>query len=118
MREITSHLVDGAGVQPNLTVLDLPSPIHGACHWYKLSVNGVDTRIHFQEGTMPVAGPNGVSIESLLAICADRLAGFQSGKFPCEENAIALQHIEFAMNILKKRTQGRINRNVEGKLCD
>jgi hypothetical protein len=74
-----------------------------------------DLDILFQDGPVPENGENGVTLEALLAICKDRLEYFQSGKFPCKENAVALEHIEGALKSLKARTRNRLDRGVEGK---
>lgn len=47
----------------------------------------------------------GMTNEDLLAIVADRLKGFQSGDFPCQENDRALRATEEAMACLKYRTK-------------
>lgn len=119
-RKIETHTVPGAGVQVAVTAIDERSPIHGSNHHYKINAfsGGPSVFIHFQEGVVLDDTPNGVSIESLLAICADRLEGFQTGKFPCAENADALEHIQMAMAALKSRTEGRLSRGVEGKLVE
>lgn len=70
--------------------------------------------IEFQDGPIKVAGINGVMDENLLAIVIDRLKGFQSGNYACSENAFALGHLESALDVLKQRTQARIQRGVEG----
>jgi hypothetical protein len=67
-------------------------------------------RVTFHEG--PLAGAaagdvNGVMIENLLAICADRLATHQRGKFACDENAAALTCIKTSIEWLKSRTAKR-----------
>jgi len=61
------------------------------------------TAIVFQHGLIPEHGANGLTHEVLLAIVADRLRGFQSGKYACKENARALTHIEEAMHWLQRR---------------
>ena len=73
--------------------------------------------IIFQDGPPSVHGENGVTIESLLAVAAHRLKGFQSGTFSCDENAIALEHIETALDALQARTRDRISRQVKDKLA-
>jgi hypothetical protein len=72
--------------------------------------------IHFQEGPVQEAGLNGISNEALLAVVEDRLKGFQSGKFSCRENALALTHLQEAMHWLHHRTHERMQRGVEGTL--
>lgn len=59
---------------------------------------------------------NGVDNESLLAIVADRLRGFQSGGFRNDFNERALEHIEKAIGELENRTADRKARGVEGTL--
>ena len=70
--------------------------------------------IEFQNGPIPQVGPNGVTHEALLAIVAHRLECFNQGPFACRENAVALTKIQEALMWLHRRTQKRIERNVEG----
>lgn len=74
----------------------------------------VDTEIEFQNGPIKEFGVNGISNESLLAIVIDRLRGFQSGEYACEDNQIALESAEYCLNMLQKRTKDRLSRGVEG----
>lgn len=60
-------------------------------------------------------GPDGITIEMLLAVCKDRLEGFQSGPFSCESNQIALDSINKALEALHSRTRERKARGVEGQ---
>jgi hypothetical protein len=126
-REITLHEVPGAQTSLKIIVADMPG--HGNAN-HRYEVSGLNTSsnvselggsiaekivILFQNGTIPDVGVNGLTLEALLAICADRLIGFQSGKFACNDNAEALAHIEQALTLLQKRTRSRIARSVEGK---
>jgi hypothetical protein len=96
-----------------------------ACHEYRIEKlihqNGGEAitedlgRVSFQNGPIQENGVNGVQNEDLIAICIDRLRGFQSGKFSCRENAIALTKLEEAQMWLRKRTADREARGVEGK---
>lgn len=94
----------------------------GACHEYEVetipSQEGAPcisaARVLFQNGPIVEHGVNGCHQEDLLAIVIDRLRGFQSGEFGCQENAIALTKIEEALHWLNHRTTARINRGVEG----
>ena len=70
--------------------------------------------IKFQNGPIKEAGVNGVMNEDLIAIVIDRLNGFQSGDYACEENKRALAHLQDALVWLNKRTGGREHRGVEG----
>jgi hypothetical protein len=86
---------------------------------------GRGKRIEFQRGpvkridklTGAVIGidVNGFSIESILAICIDRLACFQTGKFACKENTAALDHLKDALLALHHRTLDWAKRGVEGE---
>ncbi|WP_417788205.1 hypothetical protein [Stutzerimonas xanthomarina] len=63
--------------------------------------------ISFQDGNPQEVGPNGVTIEALLACCADRLEHFQGGPHANRYNAEALTGIERALEALKDRTRER-----------
>lgn len=71
--------------------------------------------IKFQNGVESETGINGVTMESLLVIIADRLKAFQNSKFACGENEQALMNVTDALDILNHRTRKRIERGVEGK---
>jgi hypothetical protein len=95
----------------------------GACHKYEVralpspgsfSDTDVFARVSFQNGPIKENGVNGCHQEDLLAIVIDRLQCFQKGEFACRENAIALTKVEEALMWLRKRTQDRIDRGVEG----
>lgn len=69
----------------------------------------------FQKGQRVLEdSQQGILDVDLLEISRDRLKGFQSGDFACEENAKALEHIELALMYLNKRTEDRHFRNVLG----
>ncbi len=70
--------------------------------------------IKFQKGAIKEHGVNGVMNEDLIAMVIDRLQGFQSGQYACRENAIALTKLEECLMWLRKRTEDREKRNVEG----
>jgi hypothetical protein len=115
MREITTH--KGNELDDQLKILVLDEPGHGgACHRYQINdmLSYDTTEIFFQNGPVKEHGVNGISIESLLAICIDRLQGFQSGPYKCHENAMALIDVESALGWLKMRTSDRQARGVEG----
>lgn len=122
-REITSHKVNGLNDTLGIVVLDDPGA-GNACHRYCVFVpndgvnqelnSAMNLHIDFQNGPIAEAGVNGISNEALLAIVEDRLKGFQSGKYACRENAIALTHVQDAMHWLHHRTRERVQRGVEG----
>lgn len=90
----------------------------GAHHDYAISFSKpgtvFTTDILFQNGPVKEHGVNGISIESLLAICIDRLEGFQSGAYANGYNQVALNNCREALNSLKQRTKDRQRRGVEG----
>ncbi len=124
MRELTSHKVNGCNDGITIDVMDEPGH-GGACHRYRIEgpkrqVEGIgmvpafQQNIGFQNGPIKEVGTNGTTHEALLAILEDRLLGFQSGQYACDENAQALHHIQEAQRILKSRTEKRLARGVEG----
>ena len=122
MRELTSHKVTSLNEALRVEVLDEPGP-GNACHEYCISYlrndrdgTAEETRLYFQNGPIQEVGLNGISNEALLAVCEDRLVGFQSGPFACRENAIALTKIQEALMWLGKRTRDRVARGVEGMM--
>lgn len=120
MRKLTSHKVNGLNEAIDVEVMDEPGT-GGANHRYQLvlehnRLSRISTEIVFQNGAIGEVGFNGISNEALLAIVEDRLKGFQSGKFSCCENALALTHIQDALHCLHHRTRERVQRGVEGTL--
>lgn len=124
MRELTGHKVNGCNEAITIHVLDQPGR-GGACHHYRITHPGPVgpinpnndpsySEIYFQNGPIKEVGTNGITHEALLAILIDRLQGFQSGPYACDENALALAHIKTAQAILHERTQKRLARGVEG----
>lgn len=57
---------------------------------------------------------NGAFVEDVLRAAICRLKFYQSTKFNCRENSIALTHVETALLWLGKRTADREERGVEG----
>lgn len=72
------------------------------------------TAMVFQHGN-PDEEINGITNEQLLAIVRHRLQGFQSGPFPCEENAEAGKHVDAALKALERRADERLARGVSGE---
>lgn len=69
-----------------------------------LGASAVLADIRFQQGD-PAQQINGITMEALIAICADRLAGLQAGAYPCDENMRALAHLHCALESLHNRTR-------------
>lgn len=100
---------------PDITLTALDEPGHGgACHNYEIEVDGESTYIYFQNGPIAESGVNGLTHEVLIAILQDRLQGFQAGKYACDENRLALEYLNAALDQLQSRTKARVARGVEG----
>lgn len=125
VREITTHhgnpLNDniiivaaddrGAGGANCQYILTRPEYIEGdQCHV-------VELELKFQSGNSQ-DNINGISNESLLAVVEDRLSGFQSGHFACQENETALSYIQKAMTVLAGRVKSRKARGVSGQAVE
>lgn len=109
----------GSKKHTKVVVIDEPSTIYGACHEYCVVTSddkdlSRHTRINFQLGPIKENGVNGCHNEDLIAIIIDRLQSFQAGDFSCRENALAITKLEEALMWLRKRTQDREDRGVEG----
>ncbi len=82
------------------------------------SVKGVGLDIIWQNGPLgrdvERQEPNGAFVETVIAAVVARIGHYQSSKFKCPENAIALTHLETALLWLNKRTMDREDRKVEG----
>lgn len=79
---------------------------------------GVGFAISWQNGALRSRGtirkPNGAFVEDVIAAARDRLAHFQDGRFACDENAEAIEHLTCALEALKRRTAKREARGVDG----
>lgn len=118
-RLVTGHAVspNGRGDMGQAVVAHGPYSPGGAQNHYIIAVGAeaalieggglVLGRVSFQQGNPQELGPNGVTLEALLAVCADRLAHFQKGPHADGYNAEALQGIDRAIEALKDRTRER-----------
>ena len=70
--------------------------------------------IHFQEGPIKEVECNGIFMEDLIAICINRLENFQNSNFRCRENAVAITKLEESLMWLRKITNNRVRRGVQG----
>ena len=110
MREITTHKVHEDDRQPQVMASE-DKTIGGAPDFYELVCGAPALTIRVPFVTLDRGG---VTNEALLAIVIDRLEGFQSGQFACDENEAALQAIKNALFYLQQRTRDRMERGVEG----
>ncbi len=130
MRELTSHKVNGLNEALKIEVVDEPGS-GGANHRYDITGVNTDTNpsaiapngfkssfartiIIFQQGPIKESGFNGITSEALLAILEDRHAGFQNGQYASADGQEALDFIRGALSALKRRTEARVARGVEG----
>lgn len=58
--------------------------------------------------------PNGAFVEGVIEGALQRIEHYQSGKFACRENAIAITKLEEALHWLNARTNRRESQGVEG----
>ena len=125
MRTITGHQINECN-QAITIEADEPDPKNGnASHVYDVYVCNINpnkieeaaytrTVIEFQHGPIKEVGTNGLTHEVLLAILIDRVEGFQSGPYACEENTLALEALKAAQAAFHSRTKKRVERGVEG----
>lgn len=82
------------------------------------TVRGVGLSIDWQNGPLGRDGqriePNGAFVETVIAAVVQRIAYYQSSKFNCRENALALTKLEEALMWLNSRTAKREAQKVEG----
>jgi hypothetical protein len=58
--------------------------------------------------------PNGAFVETVIAAAKQRLEHYQTTRFACAANDIAIKHLQGALEELAARTAERENRMVEG----
>jgi len=83
------------------------NPTGGGCR-------GVGIQIDWQDGPMAGQGQNGAFVEGVINAAINRLEFFQSSKFRCRENALALTKLQEAKHWLNARTADREAKGVEG----
>lgn len=82
------------------------------------TTEGVGIRIDWQNGPLGQGAtrkePNGAFVEGVIAAAVGRLAFYQTTKFKCRENALAITKLEEALHWLDARTRKREEDGVEG----
>ena len=82
------------------------------------SVRGLGIAIAWQDGALGRDGDRkaqtGAYVEDVLGACLDRLKYYQGTRFSCPENVLAISLIEGSLEWLRKRTEDREKRLVEG----
>ena len=80
---------------------------------------GVGIQINWQNGPLGRNGdrkePNGAFVEGIVQAALGRLYFYQSTKFKCRENALAITKLEEALHWCQHRTADREARGVEGE---
>jgi hypothetical protein len=105
---------------PRVLTAHQTNPCNGAIrleageHHYVIHTPVGVQRLDFQNGPIKEVGTNGVTLEVLLTIVADRLRVYQASPFANEWNARSLAHVEGAFAQLCARTAEREARGVEG----
>ena len=102
-----TYVMGGNYSQGNLT----------AYHDFVVCASEDDTvlaEIHFQQGPVKEVGVNGLFNEDLLLMVLARLRAINQGEYSCRENSMAITKLEEAVMWLRKRTQDRVARGVEG----
>ena len=82
------------------------------------STTGIGLEIRWQDGPLGRDGdrmePNGAFVEGVIQAALGRLEFYNSGKFRCRENSLAITHLEEALHWCQHRTAARESRQVEG----
>lgn len=116
--QLTDHQTNEANRAITIEVGERDPANGNASHVYHTYYEGKTGRavqvIAFQNGPIAEVGVNGTTNEALLAILIDRMRGFQTSKWACRENTIALTKLEEALHWLHARTRAREARGVEG----
>jgi hypothetical protein len=94
----------------------------GAHHTYQIDVRDPQKKVEsvyrcmlrFQQGGLQDVGANGLTDQALLAIVIDRMRGFQSGPYSCDDNNLIIAHLQQAMEVFEQRAIERAARGVEG----
>jgi hypothetical protein len=84
-------------------------------------VSGTGIQIAWQDGPLGRGDerrePNGAFVDGVIEAAIRRLEFYQmasGGRFACDENAAAIEHLRDAMEVLEARTRDREARAVEG----
>ena len=84
-----------------------------AGHWYDLSAPGYFAQLLFQRGDGTKPQESGVTTEAVLATVLHRLEHLDS-LLPCQENVVAISHIQQALFALEARQNARAEQGVLG----
>jgi hypothetical protein len=118
VREIKLHHFNPENPETDIRVYAVGKP-DAAGDWHRYRIDGFATNDHPDEGEgsghyvadiffhcgNPEEGWKGLTLESLLAVCADRLDNIQLGPYNCPENEAALLSIYRAIRFLHSRSK-------------
>lgn len=100
--------------------VDKPSPNNNSYHEFIINYEPDSVtsellgKIKLQNGNFAEFGHNGIFTEHLLIIARDCLERFNTSKYACKENTLAINNINNALMWLNKRTTERVKRGVYG----
>lgn len=100
--------------------VDEPSPNNNSYHEFIINYEPDSVtsellgKIKLQNGNFKEFGHNGIFTEHLLVIARDCLKRFNTSKYACQENTLAINSINNALMWLNKRTTERVKRGVYG----
>lgn len=100
--------------------VDEPSPNNNSYHEFIINYEPDSKttellgKIKLQNGNFAEFGHNGIFTEHLLVIARDCLERFNTSKYACQENTLAINNINNALMWLNKRTAERVKRGVYG----
>ena len=101
---IENHLTDESG-----------NPAGGQTHGIGITIDWQNGPLREQgEGPELVSPANGAFVEGVINAALGRLEFYQSSKFRCRENALAITKLEEAKHWLQHRTAERERLGVEG----
>lgn len=123
MRYLNQHLCAEGNQPVSIVAVDTPAPGEAQCRYDVMGFNTVynpsastpnGQPAHFtrlpvifrtNEDALDFSMPNGVSVESMIAICADHLYSKQGTPAACEEYQVAFENLYQALQALTKRRQ-------------
>ncbi len=95
-----SHVLDTDG-----------NPAGGTTSGLGISISWQSGPLGRGDGRLP---PNGAFVEGVIAAALGRLEFYQTSKFKCRENALAITKLQEALHWCQHRTADRETRGVEG----
>lgn len=65
-------------------------------------------------GATEMVAPNGAYVETIIEAALDRLRWFETSRFACDENKLAITHLTLALERMNHRRSERMHRGVLG----